>query len=144
MMTRLEFLRSVGLAAATIPLIACKQDDGSELPAPDADTEMTGDASMSGGSDAASDAANDAPVQPTCNSTNIAVAANHGHAMTVPIADVTAAVDKTYQIQGTALHPHTVLLTAANFATLKMTGTVMVMSSLDAMHRHAITVTCAA
>jgi hypothetical protein len=141
MMTRLQFLRSVGalgLAAVVVP--ACKKDD--DVPSPDA-----------GGNPQNPDGGNpgtiDAPAQPgdaampqNCASTGATIANNHGHAITVSAADANAGVDKTYQIQGTSLHPHTVMITAAQFATLKSAGSLTVTSSTDAMHSHTVTVTC--
>ena len=142
MMTRLQFLRSiahVGLAAAVLP--ACKKDDDDPAPTPDAaSNSLNPDANMMTQSDAGIDAM---PNPPTCGITNAAIGSNHGHSISVPIADVNAGVDKTYQIQGSSTHPHSVLITAANFAALKMMGSISVMSSQDAMHRHAVTVTCA-
>lgn len=39
------------------------------------------------------------------------VGTNHGHVFNVPLADVKAGVEKTYDITGSASHPHTVTLT---------------------------------
>jgi hypothetical protein len=64
------------------------------------------------------------------------------HEMTVSSADVQAGVDKTYNIQGASMHPHTVTLTAADFTALAGGGTVTKTSSSDAMHTHEVTVTC--
>ena len=143
MMTRLQFLRSLaqlGLAAAVLP--ACKKEDDDPAPTPDAASNpITPDANMMTQSDAGIDAM---PNPPTCATTSVAIASNHGHSISVPIADVNAGVDKTYQIQGSSTHPHSVLITAANFASLKMMGSISVMSSLDAAHRHTVNVTCAA
>ncbi|MBL9023577.1 MAG: hypothetical protein JNL21_15385 [Myxococcales bacterium] len=74
------------------------------------------------------------------------IATNHpmAHEMTVSAADVQAGVDKTYNIQGASMHPHTVTLTAADFTTLAGGGTVTKTSSSDAMHTHEVTVTCMA
>lgn len=64
------------------------------------------------------------------------------HIMSVPNTDVTAGVDKIYDIMGNSVHTHSVTLTAADFATLKATGSVMVTSTVGALHTHPITVTC--
>ena len=56
-------------------------------------------------------AADAAPL--TCASPSTAIGANHGHVMMVSMADVNAAANKTYNIMGTALHDHTVMVTAA-------------------------------
>lgn len=72
----------------------------------------------------------------------------HVHTLLVPEEDVTAGTEKTYTTssdQGQTLHSHTVLVTAANFTTLKTTGTVDVLSistSSGADHVHKYTVTC--
>jgi hypothetical protein len=140
MMTRLQFLRSLaqlGLAAVVIP--ACTKDDGTP-PAPDAGTN---NARPDAPATSTADAAVDAPIMPTCTATTTTIASNHGHMITVSAADVSAGVDKTYAIQGGSLHPHTVLITAASFATLRELGTLTVMTSMDANHRHMVTVTCA-
>jgi hypothetical protein len=49
---------------------------------------------------------------------------NHGHALTIPLADITAAVTKVYSARGTAMHDHFVEVTAADFATLASGGIV--------------------
>jgi hypothetical protein len=140
MMTRLQFLRALGklgLAAAVLP--ACSKDDS---PTPDAGGNQNNpDASTSGNVDAPTQPA-DAPMPQNCASTGATIANNHGHVITVTAAEANAAVDKTYQIQGTSLHPHTVTITAAQFTMLKSVGTITVTSSVDANHSHNVTVTC--
>ena len=74
-----------------------------------------------------------------CEATNIAD--NHGHALTVPEADVLAGVEKTYSMGGP--HEHSVTLTADHFSTLQGVGdSVTVTSGVGAGHTHAVTVTC--
>jgi hypothetical protein len=63
--------------------------------------------------------------------------------MMVSVADVTAGVEKTYDITGSAPHTHMVTVTAANMASLKTGGTVMVQSTTGGAHTHAVTVMCA-
>lgn len=70
------------------------------------------------------------------------IAMNHGHSMSVSAADEMAAVDKTYSIQGSSAHNHTVELTADDFADLAAGKVVVVQSSTDAGHSHDVTVTC--
>jgi hypothetical protein len=74
----------------------------------------------------------------------VTITANHGHVLIVSKADVMAGVDKTYDIMGTALHTHSVTITAAMFATLaaNTAGGVMTTSSVT-LHSHPITVVCA-
>jgi hypothetical protein len=64
------------------------------------------------------------------------------HIVAVPFADVTAGVDKMYDIKGMADHSHTITLTAANFATLKAGTQVIVTSTTTLAHMHDVTVVC--
>jgi hypothetical protein len=91
----------------------------------------------------------DAGVAKNCatNGGLAAIGANHGHMMTVTAADVNAGIDKPYSIQGSAGHTHTVLVTAAQFMTMKTNpGTnITINSSVDSTpaHMHAIMISCA-
>jgi hypothetical protein len=82
-----------------------------------------------------------------CAMSTADIAANHGHTLTVSAADVTAGVDKTYDIAGSAGHSHNVTITAANFATLKATANASLMvtstSGGTTPHTHVVTITCA-
>jgi hypothetical protein len=49
----------------------------------------------------------------------------------------------TYNIIGTADHPHRIVLTAAQLAQIKVKMPVTVESSVDDGHSHAVTVNCA-
>ena len=71
-----------------------------------------------------------------------AIAANHGHTLVIATADLDSLTDKTYNIQGTAAHNHTVTLTVAQLRTLKAGTAVSVTSSTTAAHEHAVTTTC--
>lgn len=94
----------------------------------------------------------DAPAGCGASDAAIIIADNHAHsphALVVTSADVQAAVDKTYDIMGTAPHNHKVTITAAQFATLKAGGAVMVtstmcmpMSACVADHTHVCTISC--
>ena len=94
---------------------------------------------------------NDGPVDSSTmrncatNGTNVTIASNHGHVMTVTSSDVTNGANKSYDIRGTADHTHTVMMTSGNFATLQSNanGSVMVVSSTDSGHSHTITILCA-
>jgi hypothetical protein len=76
------------------------------------------------------------------NGTGTTIGSNHGHALVVSKADISAAADKTYHIMGTATHDHTVTLTAAQFAQLAANNAIMTTSSTDASHSHSIMVAC--
>jgi len=118
-MTRKEFLRTLvgaGMGAAGVAVIAgCGGDDGGGTP----------------------DAA---PL--TCASPAATISANHGHTITVSMADVTAGAAKTYNIMGTSIHDHTVMVTAAQFAELKNGGTLNITSGSGGGHTHTVTVMC--
>lgn len=68
---------------------------------------------------------------------------NHGHRLAVPPADIAAKATKSYAIQGTSGHDHTVTITGAQFALLATGGTVVVTSSDTFGHTHEVTVSCA-
>jgi hypothetical protein len=71
------------------------------------------------------------------------IEANHGHSLVVSPDDVTQAVDKTYDIQGSAAHSHSVTITAADFADLSQGQSLVVTSTETSLHSHTITVSCA-
>jgi hypothetical protein len=120
--TRKEFLGQLvagvsGIAGAAM-LIGCGSSDS---PGPDAQTGNC-----------------------TANGTAVTIGTNHGHTLTVSKADVTAGVDKTYDITGTATHAHSVKITAAMFTMLKGNTSAMTVSLADGTgHTHTITVACA-
>jgi hypothetical protein len=74
----------------------------------------------------------------------IVIANNHGHVLVLPRADVTAGVEKTYSIQGSATHDHQVTITTADMATLATGTQVVVTSTTTAAHSHEVTVSCPA
>jgi hypothetical protein len=76
----------------------------------------------------------------TCTET---IPFNHGHDLVLPYSDVEAGVEKTYDIQGVALHLHSVTLTSAHFAQLRNGQPVTVTSTVGDLHSHEVTVTCA-
>ena len=82
----------------------------------------------------------------SCGAT--AISDNHGHALTIPAADVDSTVPLTYSILGIADHNHTITLTPPQLAQIKNMTSVTVSSSVDrsniyATHFHAVTVNCA-
>lgn len=70
------------------------------------------------------------------------IAANHGHVLAVALADLDSASDKTYDIQGSADHSHTVTLTVAQLRSLKTGSSVTTASSIAFDHQHQIVITC--
>jgi hypothetical protein len=79
-----------------------------------------------------------------CSAISATIGSNHGHTLTVSAADVSAAVEKTYNIKGTSAHPHMVTITPTMFAKLKSDRTLTTMSTTDSSHAHSVTLTCAA
>ncbi len=98
-----------------------------------------GDAMGSGGDDGSG-----GEMGMSCAMVASEIGTNHGHgfAMEVSAGDVAAAMEKTYDIQGTAMHPHMLTVTAQDFATLASDGMVVVASSTDNGHSHDVTLTC--
>lgn len=105
-------------------------------------------AACGGGGDDDSNPMPDAPMTAkscTTNGTTATIGTNHGHTLTVSAADVTAGVDKTYNIMGTSDHAHMVTVTAANFTSLQNnpSGSVMLTSTSGGGHTHSVTILCA-
>jgi hypothetical protein len=138
---RRSFLRLsilVGAAPSVLALAGCDSDPDPGTDSGTPPTDAGGGADAGGGVDAGG--------MVTCNSVSSVIGMDHPrpHALTVPITDVTAGVDVTYDITGMSAHPHTLVVTAADWATLLSTGSVTVTSSRDASHTHVCTLTCMA
>ncbi len=118
-LTRKEFFATVlGFAGAATLVAACGGSDGAS-------------ADASGGGSCLQ------------NGTSVTIASNHGHVLTVTKDEVAAAVDKTYDIMGTATHTHSVTVTAANFTKLTNNQSINLTSTNGAGHTHNVTVVCA-
>jgi len=78
-----------------------------------------------------------------CGSSGAEISGNHGHILTIPVADLDAATDKSYSIMGTATHDHMVTLSPAQLAQLKGGQSVTVTSTLTNAHSHNLTIICA-
>lgn len=119
-MTRKQFLKSVlgvGVGAVGVAAIAgCGGDDG--------------------GGGVTPDAAN------VCTTPATNISANHGHTITVSLADVDAGANKTYDISGTGGHAHSVTITAQQFGQIKRGQTLMIESTAGGGHTHSVTVMC--
>jgi hypothetical protein len=110
------------LPAMPAGLAACGGDDAGTPPPPPGPSDGGGSA---------------------CTRVSPTIADNHGHTLTVPLADVTAGTERTYDIRGSSGHAHAVTLTAGNFATLRSGGVVNVRSTSGGGHIHDVTVRCA-
>jgi hypothetical protein len=71
------------------------------------------------------------------------VGRNHGHALVVSYADVTAGVEKTYDLTGAAGHPHTVTLSVDDLRKLLAGQLLRTKSTTDRGHTHRVVVRCA-
>lgn len=92
-----------------------------------------------------SPAAPSAPSGPSNGSTSSSgdragvITANHGHTATVTAAQVTTANAVTLNIQGSANHPHTLELSAADVQAIGNGQRVSRISSSDQAHTHTVT-----
>lgn len=127
-MNRKEFLRKAlamtGAGFAASRIAACGGDGTGST---------TGAAGTGGGNTNA--CATDAPLE--------TISSNHGHTFTVSQADVEAGTLKTYDIQGTSGHTHSVTVSQGNFASLRAGNTVQLTSTNGGGHSHGITIICA-
>ncbi len=143
-MTRKQFLRdALGLSAAALGLAvlssACGTSSPSPMPEP---TPNPPPDAPGGGVDAAS------PNNCLANGTDVTIETNHGHILVVTKEDVAAGVDKSYDIQGSADHTHTVTVTASDFMTLAANNAITTASTFNnsatfGTHDHTILVACA-
>ena len=76
----------------------------------------------------------------SCSTVNSVIANNHGHAMTVVEADVTAGTEKVFTFTGP--HMHDVTVTAAMFTDLAAGKSVMATSTVTNSHSHQVTIRC--
>jgi hypothetical protein len=84
----------------------------------------------------------DNPTSPTPTDISGVVSANHGHVATVTGAQITAGTDiAALDIRGTADHPHTISITAADFQTLKNRQPISKTTTTDNFHFHTVTFT---
>lgn len=72
-----------------------------------------------------------------------AINGNHGHTLSVSKVDIDAGIGKSYAIQGSSGHNHTIVVTSAGFNALESARTLKIESSRDNRHRHDVTVTYA-
>ncbi len=125
-MNRQTFIKkAAGAALLAVPaysLLGCSNDDSTNVAPPD---DPTATDCLANGANA------------------ISISSNHGHSLVVSKADVEAGTEKSYSIQGSSGHNHSITISADNFAVLKDTKSIQVESSRDSSHRHDVTVSCA-
>ena len=120
-LNRKEFL-SILAAAAALPVVA----------------------SCGGGDDDSTDGTDQSGGDCLADGTQIVIASNHGHLVSVPAADVEAGVEKSYTLSNVG-HEHMMTLSADHFAQLQAGTTVMVQTTSGGTdsHTHPVTVSCA-
>lgn len=131
-MKRRDFCIRVGGVLLAVPLAVACSDDGDDGPEVDAnvgnpDAAMNPDAAQGG---------------QCVGGVVSSISVNHGHELVLPEADIVAGVEKTYDITGTSVHPHTIVVTAADFAMLQGNQSVTITSSNDSAHTHDVTISC--
>ena len=96
-----------------------------------------------GGDDDASDG-NDNGGGGDClaNGTQVVIAANHSHMLTVSAADVEAGAEKSFTLSNVG-HEHEITISADHFAQLQGGTSVTVVSTSDGTHTHSVTINCA-
>jgi hypothetical protein len=117
-LTRTEFVKyALSTAAVAVFAPACGDDD---------------DDSGTSGANCAS------------GSVTTEIGTNHGHTLTVPLADVMSGAPKSYTLTTGNFHTHVVEVTAANFSALKGSGSVSgLVTVVDAtQHMHTVLLTC--
>lgn len=119
MITRQTFLRIVTVAASSVAAGAAACGD----------SETTDD-----GTDG-----------PSCGKVNATISANHSHVLGIAPGDVTAGVEKTYDIKGSAAHSHMVTVTAEQFQQLAAGQTITIESTRAGApdHLHSCSIICA-
>lgn len=125
-MKRKEFIqKSIGAVLVAVPafsVVSCSNDDTANG---DVNIDPTQADCLANGADAKS------------------ISSNHGHTLTVSKEDIDAGAEKAYSIQGSSGHDHGIVITEANFTSLKSKQSIVVESTTGASHRHDVTVSCA-
>ena len=117
MLDRKEFLTGVASVAATLVVNACGGDDS--------------EGTTTGGGDG------------NCNDDiDVVITGNHGHELSIPSADFDSGQGKTYNIQGTSAHSHSITLTAQDFTELKAGKKITKESTNDSGHTHPMQIIC--
>jgi len=97
-----------------------------------------------GGGDSSYGGGNPAPAPAPTSGCSEAISGNHGHALTIAVADLDSPTAKSYDIMGAAAHSHQVTFSTAQLAQLKAGTPVTVTSTAFSGdgHMHDVTATC--
>ncbi len=66
------------------------------------------------------------------------ISLNHGHELEIPVADIMAGVETSYDADGTSGHCHRVVMTSEDFATLRAGGSVTKISCNGGDHEYVL------
>lgn len=128
---------------ASVLASACGSDDtGTTNPPVNNKDSSTGSDTGTGKSDAATDsgAKTDAPAGVVCRAS---ISQNHGHTITIPLADLDSSSPKTYGIKGTSDHDHQVTLDPTDLGQLKSGVSVQKTATASGQtHDHVVTILC--
>lgn len=128
--------------AAGLLASACSSDDGGKTPTPGGSDAATG-----ADTSAPKDSGKDGPTTDGAGGTyacRASISQNHGHTITVPVADLTSSTAKTYAIKGTSAHSHNVVLEPSDFADLMAGISVKKTSDFGGeTHDHDVAILCA-
>ncbi len=143
-LTRSQFLHlCAGAGLGALGLSALAGCDGADDRDPSGPPTDTPDAATPGDGPTGDGPPGDAPPMGTCQVPEVEIGFNHDHVMIISALDITAGVEKVYDITGTSNHPHTVTITAPMFAMLQQNIQVTAVSSVDDGHPHPVTIRCA-
>jgi hypothetical protein len=81
----------------------------------------------------------DDPTTPTAGDEMGTISGNHGHAVTVSAADITAGNGVTLDLRGGADHNHQVTLTSAEIVQIRNGARVSTTSTTTNAHQHTVT-----
>jgi hypothetical protein len=83
------------------------------------------------------------PPPPSGGQCGVTISVNHGHVLNLPLVDLDSTTDRSYDIQGSATHTHSVTFSAAQLAMLKAGQMVSVTSTaFSDGHNHLLTERC--
>ncbi len=133
-----------GTSDPTGGMTSSPMTSGNESESSSGSTGGRSEESSRGGGGSSSESGGTTGTESACSDAVIvaAISQNHGHALEIPLADIEAGVEKTYDASGTAGHCHEVTLTAEDFATLRAGGSVTKFSCHGGDHEDVLS--CAA
>lgn len=114
------------LGLPLISILACSGSDEEGQPNPNPDPDPSASNCLENGTHS-----------------TVASSAGHSHSLTIPKEDISAGVEKIYDLSNVDDHIHQVTISAAQFQSLKGNNSINVTSTSDSGHTHGVTVSCA-